>query len=524
MKTVLRRSRRNLIIGKFTAMSVFLLLVGACTTGPQPVPQPVTTSPIAGNRTVVTTPRTTNAVRTPVIDPRLIDIEIDRRKEALRSAQDQLSLRPEPQDPKNRLLINSWSIAVERQVRELEQLAGENRNTALIINPMDKAAKAQDMASKLMEILSIAPIAPPIVVAQEAQTKDMSVPWNSVRQDYQNGDCHAVVASYDHLRTMMPDAEPPADVTIKVALCESRLGQNQAAISMIEDLFRGESYLLDLQYLKYLHANLLFQDGQLDKAEKAYQSLLDVAKEREQWNDLAKLRMSQIQLRRGEAIEGPAIVSEQAGPSTGESSAVPQTPAEGPSGESPETVQDQQAAATDQQVTEQDVTNSPSPTETDQPAQEEASATPFTDKPSAIAGEENRSDKLDEARRLIDNEQYDQAIAVYHQLLGTEFETKAQEGIIEAQDKYAEKQRRKAAALVLQARREADSETRKGLLINALETLQTANFKYPGNRFFDKIEDNIRQVTSQIQKIDPQYQPPVPGTSVKDKTAFQSDS
>ena len=522
MKTVLFKSRGNLRIVKSTAMmGALLLIMGACT-GPQPVKQPISASP-PGDKTVAAT-RAPGFVRTPVLDPRTIEIEIDRRKEALANVQNELAGRPEPQDRRNRLLINSWAIAVERQIRGLEQLSDENGKSALIVNQIERATKAKDIAERLMEILSAAPVASPVVVTEHAEKTEVGSPWQAVRQDYHNGDCHAVVASYDHLRTLMPDNQTPADVTIKVALCQSRLGQNQTAITMIEELFRGESYLLDLQYMKYLHANLLFQDGQIDKAEKEYQSLLDVAKEREQWNDLAKLRMSQIRLRRGEALEEPSLATEPEGPPTGEYPPDLQASTEeGFPAETQGALQDQQTASAEEQLSGQDVLVDAPPSETDQTAQEEGTSTPFTDEPSAIQGEEVRSDRLDEAQRLLDNEQYDKAIAVYHQLLGTEYETKAQEGINEAQDKFSEKQRRKAASLVLKARRESDTETKKGLLVGALETLQQANFKYPGNRFFDKIEDNIRQVTSQIRKIDPQFQPPVPGTSVKDQTAFQSE-
>jgi thioredoxin-like negative regulator of GroEL len=115
--------------------------------------------------------------------------------------------------------------------------------------------------------------------------------------------------------------------------------------------------------------------------------------------------------------------------------------------------------------------------------------------------------KLLEGKQFIDNEQYEEAVIAYQTLLGTEYDTLAQEGIQLAQDLYAEQHRREAASLVLKAHEDSDMASRKGLLVQALRMLQDINVRYPGNKYAAKVQQNIKDVVEQIQGMDPSFDP-----------------
>jgi thioredoxin-like negative regulator of GroEL len=127
--------------------------------------------------------------------------------------------------------------------------------------------------------------------------------------------------------------------------------------------------------------------------------------------------------------------------------------------------------------------------------------------------EEIQLSRLKEARLLLDEGKYEQAIKTFQGLLGTEYDTEAQKGIQEAQDRYAEQQRRKAADLVYMALGKEDAEERKRLLIQALTLLQEVNMRYPANRYARKIQRNIGDVIARIQKMDPLFTPSPPQVS-----------
>jgi tetratricopeptide (TPR) repeat protein len=392
--------------------------------------------------------------------------EIDRRASALERARQQISVRaPNPELP-------SWVREMEAQKHCLENLETDLR-TGSGAEGADRGEAAEKVAAALLDCLALGPVYTPPGTSIVEET---SVSWAPVRNAYERGDCIETLRRYQNLVTAHPQSTVPADVQVFRALCLNRTGRRQEALEALESVLTDKAQLLDSQYLVYLLANWLFEAGRLEQAEENYRLLLENDAERNRWAELAKLRLDQIGLRQGKA---PLA---QAGPGRTEAatSEVNVAPPGAPS-------------SSDVVVSATGVPTTP---------RSETSAAPSA----PVSGA--RAAQLEEADRLLDSEHYEEAIAAYQGLLGTQYDGAAQQGMQRAQDGYAEKQRRDAASLVLQASKESNKQERKTLLIRALELLQEVNARYPANEYADKIHRNISDVVRQIQEIDPWFRPP----------------
>jgi tetratricopeptide (TPR) repeat protein len=393
--------------------------------------------------------------------------EIDRRAGALEHARKQIIVTtPNPE-------LSAWVRDLESQKRCLENLQTDLR-TSGSATERGLERSAQKVSGSLLDCLALGPVYTPQGASIIEET---SVSWAPVRTVFERGDCMETLRRYRSLVTAYPQSTVPADVQVFRALCLNRSGRRQEAIESLESVLKEKVQLLDFQYLVYLLSNWLFEAGRLGQAEENYRLLLQSASERDRWSELAKLRLDQIDLRRGK----PSVA--QAGPAKAEAVA-PEVTVSPPGSPS----------SSDIVVSTTEV---PSSSRTKIPAAASAKV------PDA------RAAQLEEADRLLDNEHYEESIAAYQDLLGTQYDGLAQQRIQRAQDLYAEKQRREAASLVLQARKESDSQKRKSLLIRALELLQGINDRYPANQYAEKIHRNILDVIRQIQKIDPWFEPGV---------------
>jgi tetratricopeptide (TPR) repeat protein len=285
------------------------------------------------------------------------------------------------------------------------------------------------------------------------------------------------------LRKEHPEALVPQDVQVIQALCLGRSERRSEAIAVLERLLLSEARLLDTQYLQYTLANWYFEEGLLDRAEKTYTSLLMSSQERSRWAELASIRLEQIRLKQG---PGAALASE-----------APMRPGTAPRTSSTEQVLPPSGGvpvSSSQETLPQEETSG----EEFPPPKEVASVPTILDL---------RASRLEEAKGLLENEHYEEAIAAFQSLLGTEYDAQAQEGIQEAEDRYAQKRRKEAAVLVLKARREGDLGKRKDLLVRAWEILRETVARYPGNRYAERIRRNMEDVLLQIREIDPAYEP-----------------
>ena len=102
---------------------------------------------------------------------------------------------------------------------------------------------------------------------------------------------------------------------------------------------------------------------------------------------------------------------------------------------------------------------------------------------------------------------YDEAIAVFSQLQGTEYATRAQERIAELSLTAAKNERRRAADLFVRSMKTDDLENRKQLLVESRQVLKDILAKYPEVEVADKVEGNIRTVEMRMNELDPMLLP-----------------
>lgn len=102
---------------------------------------------------------------------------------------------------------------------------------------------------------------------------------------------------------------------------------------------------------------------------------------------------------------------------------------------------------------------------------------------------------------------YDIAIEVFTQLLGTEYDTRAEERIEELSLTAAKYQRRRAADLFVRSNKTDDPQSRKQLLVESRQVLKDILKKYPDVEVADKVRGNIRTVEKKMNEIDPMLLP-----------------
>lgn len=438
----------------------------------------------------------------PAIDLSRIQGEIQRRREAISAARGRLEQSSGAGG--DRTALDSWIRATEEQVARLEAMRKELQGLPPAPDASQRAKRSQRVAEQLLECLALAPLEPPLP-AQEARARvkeETRVSWDILRSDYARGDCAAVLQEYRAVTGNHTGVAVPADVQLKRALCLSRSGKRREAIQVLEKLLAGGDQLVDIQQIHYHVANWLFEEGELDKAAQRYQSVLEGGSERDRWADLAKLRIEQIRLRRGEGIPRqplerpaePASGASVGGSSPAGSIGNERPPMSRPTG--PEARERPLGAPT-----------GPAPGEPPKPSVQPAEQGVFPSKTAEPGPQEVQLAKVQEAQRLLEGEKYEEAIRVFQEVEGSDLEPQVRKGIQEAQDRYADKRRREAASLVLKAHGETPSGNRKALLVQALQILQETNARYPSNKHASKIEQNIKDVIQQIRKMDPEFRP-----------------
>ena len=98
---------------------------------------------------------------------------------------------------------------------------------------------------------------------------------------------------------------------------------------------------------------------------------------------------------------------------------------------------------------------------------------------------------------------YDEAIAVFTDLLDTEYSVKAEEKIDELSLEAAKEDRRKAADFFIRFTKTTDVESKKKLLIESRKLLKNILVKYPRVEIAPKVLGNIERVEQEMNAIDP---------------------
>ncbi len=469
-----------------TALIAFLgVLLGACAPRKSVTP-PADLPPQAPGRT----PQTVRpwAGEAELLDPGVVDREIRKREAAVAAARS----KREELSGTRRAVLDAWATALEDQIGRLQEINREARALSSIPEPQERARRSKRITDLLMECLSLSPLEPPVGAGGARVVEETRISWEPVRSAFQRGDCVWLLQEYEALSRAHSEVNTPSDVQIMRGICLGRSGKRQEALRILEPL-AGQGLLLDAQQVKYLTANWLFEEGQLEKAAERYKSLLEAGQERDRWAELARLRLEQIRLRKGEP---PARMEAQT-PSEASTQALQEPPA--PSLSFPQREPIPPAAAQPPPLRE-----SPPEQQLSLPQPQAPVGVPQQPTPSTAGGQEMQLARLQEAQRLMDAEQYEQAIETLQQVQGSSHEEQARKGIQEAQDRYAEKRRKEAAELVLKAREEGGSK-RKANLLKALEILEETNRKYPNNRYAAKIQQNIQDLLGQIRAIDPSF-------------------
>jgi tetratricopeptide (TPR) repeat protein len=108
------------------------------------------------------------------------------------------------------------------------------------------------------------------------------------------------------------------------------------------------------------------------------------------------------------------------------------------------------------------------------------------------------------AMLLAKEGRYDEALAVFSELLDTDYGPRAAAKIEEIALEAASSERKKAADIFIRYTKTTDLESRKKLLIETRRVLKGIPEKYPNAEIIPKVIDNIRRVEEEMNSIDPQ--------------------
>jgi len=127
---------------------------------------------------------------------------------------------------------------------------------------------------------------------------------------------------------------------------------------------------------------------------------------------------------------------------------------------------------------------------------------------------EAEQQKFDEAVKLLENQKYEEAIALFNQLGEGPFADDAAENKRVAVDELARLNRTKAGNLFLQARQTTDPAMKKKYLLESYTLLKDTLLRYPENHYADKIRRNLEGVQTEMNRLYPGEllsEPPAPG-------------
>ncbi len=113
--------------------------------------------------------------------------------------------------------------------------------------------------------------------------------------------------------------------------------------------------------------------------------------------------------------------------------------------------------------------------------------------------------KYEKAMKLLEGEQYEEAVVLFDQLEGTQYEEEARKQRLSAIDLLARTSRSKAGHLFLLAKQSQDLDLQKKYLIESFMLLKGVMERYPDNQYADKIARNLEDVRAEIEKIYPEF-------------------
>ncbi len=112
------------------------------------------------------------------------------------------------------------------------------------------------------------------------------------------------------------------------------------------------------------------------------------------------------------------------------------------------------------------------------------------------------ADQWHEGLNLLDMQMYDESIAVFSELLGTEYDRRAVQEIEKSSALAAVALRKEAASLFIKARRTQDYNGRISYLTKSRRLLQEILDKYPQVDLAEKVAVNLAVIDEQLQSMD----------------------
>ncbi|NNK94384.1 MAG: hypothetical protein HKP41_08550 [Desulfobacterales bacterium] len=120
-----------------------------------------------------------------------------------------------------------------------------------------------------------------------------------------------------------------------------------------------------------------------------------------------------------------------------------------------------------------------------------------------LARKQELQRRWNEGMLLADQDDFDDAIQIFTELLDTEYSAKSQVKIEELSLQAAKAARRKAADLFIRFTKTVDVESKKKLLVESRQVLKDILIKYPEVEISEKVLGNIRRVEKEINELDP---------------------
>jgi tetratricopeptide (TPR) repeat protein len=128
----------------------------------------------------------------------------------------------------------------------------------------------------------------------------------------------------------------------------------------------------------------------------------------------------------------------------------------------------------------------------------------------AVDRETNKLAQVQELQRqwnsgmlLVKGERFDEAIALFTEMLDTEYRVKAGDKIAEVSLLAAKSERRKAADVFIRFTKTTDLESQKKLLLESRKMLKDILIKYPDVEIAEKVRGNIERVEQEMNTLDP---------------------
>ncbi len=128
----------------------------------------------------------------------------------------------------------------------------------------------------------------------------------------------------------------------------------------------------------------------------------------------------------------------------------------------------------------------------------------------AVERETNKLAKVQDLQRqwnsgmlLVKAERFDEAIALFTEMLDSEYRVKAEEKIEEVSLLAAKSERRKAADVFIRFTKTTDLESQKKLLLESRKMLKDILIKYPDVEIAEKVRGNIERVEQEMNALDP---------------------